>query len=282
MPSFNYKKKFGQHFLRFFPAELTDDVLQLSEETELHIVEIGPGNGALTIPLLQELTKKFTNITYHCVDIDSEALSAVKERISEVSEAMTVKVEYHLQDVLTVMLQDFHIENGALLLLGSLPYNISKQIISWTFRELSTLDRNITILPVNYIIQKEVADVYLSTPPDADFLSHTMRLFADRAENLRILPPGAFVPPPKVTSALLHIVPKKLGQKEHEEIEKVGQFIKKCFNFPRKKLAFALSKHFSHVKWPENVEEVMQKRPQEVTTDEFLELFRVMITTIAQ
>lgn len=275
MPSFDYKKKFGQHFLRFFPQELTAEVLELPNETTISVVEIGPGNGALTLPLANELSNKFTKIQYHCVDIDIDALSAVKERISNSPQMQNVRFEFHHQDVLTVKLTEFSLQ-GTLLLLGSLPYNISKQIISWTFREISTLGQDIQVLPINYIIQKEVADIYLSTTPDADFLSHTMRLFSESASNLRILPPGSFVPPPKVTSGLLHIVPRKLTITEHKNFEDVGKFIKLCFNFPRKKLAFALAKHFSNVLWPEDVQEITQKRPQEVTTDEFLKLYEIM------
>jgi 16S rRNA (adenine1518-N6/adenine1519-N6)-dimethyltransferase len=275
MSPFDYKKRFGQHFLRFFPQELTTEVLELPNETTISVVEIGPGNGALTLPLANALSHKFTNIHYHCIDIDTDALSAVKERISTTPQMQNVHFAFHHQDVLTVKLNEFSLQ-GTCLLLGSLPYNISKQIISWTFREIATLGSDIQILPINYIIQKEVADIYLSTTPDADFLSHTMRLFSQSASNLRILPPGSFVPPPKVTSGLLHIVPKKLTIEEHKHFEDVGKFIKLCFNFPRKKLAFALAKHFPIVLWPENVQEITQKRPQEVTTQEFLQLYEIM------
>lgn len=261
---FLHKKQFGQHFLKYFPEEFIPVPSDLADIKTLCVVEIGPGTGAVTKPLLEFFATLKLHVDYHYVDIDADALEVLSENIAAYSYLKNIKVIAHNQDILTVKLNEIYAGQDAVYVLGALPYNISKMIINWTFEQLSTIEAK--LFPVNFIIQKEVADDYLAKPPQADFLSHVMNLFAEKCEAVRVLPPGSFSPPPKVTSTMLRITPSKLTNEHYLLLDDIAGFIKTCYSFRRKKIKQVLKG--SNVESP-----LLELRAEQISTAQFVELY---------
>lgn len=272
---FNFKKRFGQNFLTYFPEEMYPDVTQV--EGVFHVVEIGPGTGALTKPLLTFFTEKQLLVEYHCVDIDPEALTELQSELAvHEFDRNRITMQFHNQDVLTVNVSEFVNKPGSIWILGSLPYNISKKIINWAFENLSRLREDIIPVPMKFIIQKEVAENYISKVPQADFLSHVANLFGKETSILKILPPGSFRPAPKVTSVVIKMAPLKMNFEKYEELDRCANFIHQCYGYRRKKIKFALRKTLSKEKLQileNNSPKLLEKRSEEIETNDFIRLF---------
>lgn len=276
---FNFKKKFGQNFITYIPDEILFPVHYLPDTAEtIFILEIGPGNGAITNAILEQISKlEGKTIHYHVVDIDPEALQATETTIEKVLvSAHNISFSGHLQDVLTVELTELYKNEDAVWIFGALPYNISKKIINWAFRELSKIPVETAKLPLKFITQKEVAENYVSEPPNADFLSHVARFTCRQAKITKILPPGSFVPAPKVDSAIIEMIPKNLTEADYLEIDKKLHFIRQVYTFKRKKIRQAVKKFLSQEQLT-NIPEVLEKRPEEVTSEEYTALFQLII-----
>jgi|GEM_PF-2339287 len=279
MMSFEYKKKFGQNFLTFVPQEIfiPDDLLRSFRK--LTIVEIGTGLGALTKEIAQHYSFALedTKIEYHCIDIDDEALDLLKEEVKKIV-APNVKFFFHNEDVLKVILHEMTEETEALWVIGSLPYNISKKIVNWLFEQLTTISVR-AILPVKFIIQKEVAEHYVDSKNTRDFLSHVMSMYATNAKIAKILMPGSFVPAPDVVSALMEFIPKRITQEEFVKKEQILSFIRQCYTYRRKKLKQFLTKKLGvrrvgimTEQYP-SIKKAIEGRPDEVLLEEYNSLF---------
>lgn len=177
-------RPYGQHFLRSQPV--LDKIAAAVAPTgqEPHIVEIGPGRGALTNALLPRC----------------ERLTAI-----EVDPLMVAALPAHAK--LTVLQQDIlQTDLGALgpfALAGNLPYYISSPIAAQVFAATGAWTRAV------FLVQLEVAQRMAAAPNSRDYgyLSVLTQLHA-HAKILFQVPPGAFAPPPKVKSAVILLEPK--------------------------------------------------------------------------
>jgi 16S rRNA (adenine1518-N6/adenine1519-N6)-dimethyltransferase len=179
------RKRFGQHFLAD-PAVIDAIVEAIAPRRDDTLVEIGPGLGALTRPLLSRLDKLTV------VELDRDIVARLEREFAG-------RVEVHSGDALAF---DFSVFPQGLRLVGNLPYNISTPLL---FHLLTFAPR---IRDMHFMLQKEVVERMVAAPstPAYGRLSVMLQLhFA--MDNLFGVPPEAFDPPPKVESAVVRMQP---------------------------------------------------------------------------
>jgi len=189
------RKRFGQNFL-VSPGvihKIIDAVAPRAGET---VVEIGPGLGALTGPLLERIDH------LHVVEIDRDLIARLRQQFP--AERLTI----HAGDALEF---DFGAlkEAGPLKIVGNLPYNISSPML---FHLANYANR---VSEMHFMLQKEVVDRMVAAPGSGDFGRLSVMLqYHYFMERLFIVPPGSFNPAPKVDSAVVRMIPKKVGSGE--------------------------------------------------------------------
>lgn len=209
------RKRFGQNFLQDeVLINKIVDVIKPSPKDNL--IEIGPGQGALTFPLL-ERCKKMT-----AVELDRDLVQFL-EQMTERSQLTVIS-----QDVLTV---DFNQFEGQLRLVGNLPYNISTPIM------LHLLQSGFDIKDMHFMLQKEVVDRLAAQPGTKQYGRLTViTQYCCDVIPLFEVPPTSFKPEPKVMSGIVRLIPKKLSTDEIALLEKLREVAKQAFSMRRKTL----------------------------------------------
>jgi len=285
MMSFQHKKKFGQNFLTFVPQEffLPDDLFKSFKN--ITIIEIGTGLGAVTKEIAQHyaIALPHAKIDYHCIDIDNEALTLLRDEVKKLV-TPNIRYVYHNKNVLECNIQQMSEGVEVVWIIGSLPYNISKKIVNWLFEGL--VDNAFkAVLPVKFIMQKEVAEHYAGAGESRDFLYQVMQSYATNAKIIKILMPGSFVPAPDVTSALIEFIPVRTTREEYGKKEELLRFIRQCYSFRRKKIRQFVTKHLSKKQTDILLEKndflvpLLEKRPDELTLKEYAQIYSTLIRT---
>ncbi|MBX3701040.1 MAG: 16S rRNA (adenine(1518)-N(6)/adenine(1519)-N(6))-dimethyltransferase RsmA [Dokdonella sp.] len=217
-----HKKQFGQHFLH--DAQIVARIVQaIAARAGERVVEIGPGDGALTLPLLRALGR------LTAIELDRDLVPRLRAAAQGVGELEIINA-----DVLGV---DFTaLAAGARLrLVGNLPYNISSPIL---FHCIDHLD---SIGDMHFMLQKEVVDRMAAAPGSKVYgrLSVMLQL-ACRVEPLLHVPPQAFRPPPKVESAVVRLLPRPPQERPAVDAQTLAQVVRAAFGQRRKTLANAL------------------------------------------
>ena len=187
------RKRFGQHFLE--PAWVAKIVASLGATPTDRFIEIGPGRGALTRPLAPLVAELVA------VEIDRDLAAHLPSVVDGPLRVVTA-------DVLTLDLASLvPAQHLPVRVVGNLPYNVSAPIL---FKLFATAAGGAVIRDATVMLQEEVADRLLAAPGTSEYgvLSVYGALHA-RVTRALTLPPGAFRPPPKVTSTVvrLHFVP---------------------------------------------------------------------------
>ena len=184
------RKRFGQHFLhdRAVIARIVAAIQPRETDT---IVEIGPGRGAITEPLLQAAGR------LQVIELDRDLIDPLREHCREAGE-----LTLHNADALQV---DFCRLTGAaapLRVVGNLPYNISTPLL------FHLLSQARCISDMHFMLQREVVDRLAATPGSRQYgrLS-VMVQYRCRVTRLFAIGPGAFQPPPRVESAFVRLEP---------------------------------------------------------------------------
>ncbi|MEJ2060411.1 MAG: 16S rRNA (adenine(1518)-N(6)/adenine(1519)-N(6))-dimethyltransferase RsmA [Gammaproteobacteria bacterium] len=183
------RKRFGQNFLHD-RGILARMVAAIAPRAGDHLVEIGPGLGALTEPLLQHLD------ALDVVELDRDLIPHLQ------SLAGPDRLHIHQADALRFDFTVLADKPGSLRVVGNLPYNISTPLI------FHLLENAPLIHDMHFLLQKEVVDRLAAAPGGKDYgrLS-VMVQYACEVESLFRVPPGAFTPPPKVDSAFVRLTP---------------------------------------------------------------------------
>jgi 16S rRNA (adenine1518-N6/adenine1519-N6)-dimethyltransferase len=186
-PRHRPRKRFGQHFLApTWAAKLVAAIEPLPDQT---FFEIGPGQGAITRRLAEQAGRVVA------VEIDRDLAAALRE-------AAIPRLTVVEADVLEVDLAALGLPAGTRVA-GNLPYNISSPIL---FRLLEAQRRLNVFADATLMLQKEVADRLVASPGSKDYGPLTIfAALGARVTRLLTLPPGAFHPPPKVTSAVVRV-----------------------------------------------------------------------------
>jgi 16S rRNA (adenine1518-N6/adenine1519-N6)-dimethyltransferase len=183
------RKRFGQHFLHD-PSVIARIVAAIDPRSGERLVEIGPGLGAITLPLLARVPE------LHAIEIDRDAIRHLRAVTGE-----GAMLHIHEADALEFDLAGLD-DGQRLRVVGNLPYNISTPLL---FR---MIEQRQHIRDMHFMLQKEVV-ARMAAAPDTE---HYGRLTVMLAPWLRIEPlfdigPGAFRPPPRVTSTFVRLAP---------------------------------------------------------------------------
>ena len=217
------KKQLGQHFLH--DADIIDRIVRaVDPRPGERLVEIGPGQGALTLPLLRR------HGVLTVIELDRDLIAPLRAAGESAG-----KLELIHADVLKV---DFTAlaDGGMLRLVGNLPYNISSPIL------FHALEHAVVIRDMHFMLQKEVVDRMAAAPGSKVYGRLSVMLQAScEVTPLFEVPPAAFRPPPQVDSAVVRLLPRPLesiGIADHSLFTRV---VRDAFGQRRKTLRNALS-----------------------------------------
>jgi 16S rRNA (adenine1518-N6/adenine1519-N6)-dimethyltransferase len=214
------RKRFGQHFL-----EDRDVVARIVSAMALRqgdsIVEIGPGLGALTGPLLEGVAH------LHVVEIDRDLCARLRQRFPP------ERLSVHEGDALEF---DFASLPAPLRVVGNLPYNISTPLL---FRLSAVAER---CADMHLMLQKEVVDRMAAAPGSKDYGRLSVMLqYRYRMERLLHVPASAFRPQPQVDSAVMRLIPRPAAELTARDAETFGRVVKTAFSTRRKIVKNSLS-----------------------------------------
>ena len=191
------RKRFGQHFLE--PAWVAKLIEAIAPGAGEPFVEIGPGRGAITWPLVERSGRVLA------IEVDRDLVAALRSRDSA---GLTVIQGDVLDADLPALVEPWQQAPmdaaHPVRLVGNLPYNISSPIL---FKLLQTAARTHGLVDASLMLQREVADRLRARPGTKEYgvLTVLTALHADVVPLLS-LPPGAFRPPPKVSSAVVRLI----------------------------------------------------------------------------
>ncbi|MDT8449689.1 MAG: 16S rRNA (adenine(1518)-N(6)/adenine(1519)-N(6))-dimethyltransferase RsmA [Wenzhouxiangellaceae bacterium] len=215
------RKRFGQNFLES-ETVIRQIVGAIAPARNDRVVEIGPGLGALTGPMLEKVGR------LDVIELDRDLAAALADRLGNPPNLVV-----HQADALTF---DFASLAGPqndrpLRVIGNLPYNISTPLL------FHLLDQADAIADMHFMLQKEVVD-RLTAGPGSKAWSRLGVMTAARAETTALftVPPGAFRPPPKVESAFVRIVPRSLSGQDRARFPALEHVVRQAFGQRRKTL----------------------------------------------
>ena len=219
------KKSFGQHFLhdQRYIAQIVSMIAPHAEDV---VVEIGPGEGALTLPLLKAAGK------LTAIELDTDLIPGLQARAASVGELQIIHADVLKVDF-TALAQSLGVPR--LRIAGNLPYYISSPIL------FHCVDHFGAIQDLHFMLQKEVVDRMAAEPGSKVYgrLSVMLQL-ACRVEPLFDVPPEAFRPPPKVESSVVRLLPLSPEQQHDADPTHVYAVVKAAFAQRRKTLSNAL------------------------------------------
>tara|TARA_R110002096_G_scaffold244612_4_gene436796 strand:+ start:1899 stop:2678 length:780 start_codon:yes stop_codon:yes gene_type:complete len=248
------RKRFGQNFL-VDPTIIQSLVAAIAPKSSDNILEIGPGLGALTRPLLSKVDH------LELVELDRDLIDQLRQLNSP---EHTVIV--HQYDALKF---DFSRPDKPRRIVGNLPYNISTPLI------FHLLDQLPSIIDMHFMLQKEVVD-RICAPSGSRNFGRLSAMVQSRcvAQQLLDVPAKSFSPAPRVTSAFIRLTPHSQRFVPIELETAYKTIVKECFSQPRKTLANNLKNIISN-------DEIAAAgidpsiRPQQLTLENLLALSRI-------
>lgn len=249
----------GQHFLR------DEDVLaKIVDAADIqatdHVVEVGPGIGVLT----RELLKRAGRVT--AIELDQRLIPLLHAYLAE---AATGKDSPRLTIIAGNALRT-PMPDTPYTIVANIPYQITSPLLRHVFLESKTHPRTITLL-----IQREVAEKIVDTE-NAGLLTILVGLFG-RTEMICSVPPGAFLPPPKVDSAVIRITCLPMPLANATTLEEVFRLTKVAFGQKRKMLSNSIGKI------PDGLHRLRAaaidptRRPQTLTVQEWITLAQLVL-----
>lgn len=255
------RKRFGQNFL-------VDDtiihgiVTAISPHADDVLVEIGPGLGALTTPLLERIPQM------QVVELDRDLVERLRRRYGE-------RLQVHAGDALDFDFGKLEVPGRPLRIVGNLPYNISSPLL---FHLMQFADQ---VRDQHFMLQKEVVERMVAEPGSKAFGRLSIMLQVRYyMEHVLDVPPGSFNPPPKVDSAVVRMIP---WPRHHDgrlrsphadcDITVLGDVVTAAFSQRRKVLRNTLSFLRDQVDF-DAMGFDLGRRAEEVPVGEYVELAR--------
>lgn len=264
------RRQLSQNFL-INPAVARRLVQAVGAGTGDVVLEIGAGTGALTQELL---TLPVHSVI--AVELDSRAAEALRSRFANESKLHVVE-----GDILALDVEALDIPSTArLFAVGNIPYHLTGPILFWLLERADRFHRFVLM------VQKEVAQRIVAKPATRAYgiPSVACALVATAVQVLFTVPPGAFYPRPKVTSAVIGVDSAGVALVE-EATARTMELVKAAFNQRRKKLRNALMRYLQQQlgsRWEQVASlPLMDKRAEELSPDEFRKL-ATLIHTIAE
>ena len=257
------RKRFGQHFLT--DGGIIDAIVQaIGPKPGQRMVEIGPGLAALTQPLVERMG----HLTVIELDRDL-ALRLRNHGQLTVIESDVLKVDFALVNanwnaMHSVAIEDQHPESvQKLQVVGNLPYNISTPIL---FHLLDAVD---VIEDQHFMLQKEVIDRMVAQPATAAFGRLSVMLqWRYAMENVLLVPPESFEPPPRVNSAVVRMLP--LEHPPAINVALLSELVQVAFSQRRKLLRHTLGRWLDDRGFGGHFD--IQRRAEEVPVASYVDL----------
>ena len=246
------RKRFGQHFLT--DAWVIESIVErIDPDAGDALVEIGPGLGALTFPLVARCGRLTV------VELDRDLAARLRRRPElNVIEADVLRVDFV---ALAALL------GGKLRIVGNLPYNISTPIL---FHLLDAVEH---VVDQHFMLQKEVVDRMAAAPGSKDFGRLSVMLqWRYAVEPVLDVAPEAFDPPPRVDSAVVRMRPLELA--EPIDADLLGEIVTVAFSQRRKLLRHTLGRWLDARGYAGTFD--VQRRAEEVPVDQYLGLLRTL------
>lgn len=252
-PTHQARKRFGQNFL-VDPGIIGKITRAISPKPSQHIVEIGPGLGALTTAILP-LAERMD-----VVELDRDIIPQLKIACLDLGE-----LNIHQHDALRFDFAKLAKDDTPMRIIGNLPYNISSPLI------FHLLDYAELIKDMHFMLQKEVVTRMAAKPGNKSYgrLSVMVQYHCEVSALFNV-PATAFRPAPKVVSAFLRLVPKPPSIKA-TDYKKFSELVRLAFNQRRKILSNSLKNiivedAFAHA----NIDP--KSRPEQLSVEDFVRL----------
>lgn len=220
------RKHLGQHFLHD-PLAIQRIVEAISPRPGEPLVEIGPGLGAITVPLLDRAQ------VMEVVEVDRDVIPHLETRCQGHG-----RVVVHRADALSFDFRGLAPQGRRLRVVGNLPYNISTPLL------FHLLEAAPVIQDMHFLLQKEIVQRLAASPGGKDYgrLS-VMVQYRCRTRHLFNVGPGAFRPPPRVDSAFVRLCPFTEPPVRALDERRLDQLVRLAFEQRRKTLRNALRGH---------------------------------------
>jgi len=219
------RKQLGQHFLHD-PAVIEKIVAEIAPRGDDRLVEIGGGLGALTFPLLARLG------ALDVIEIDERLALELERRARDTAASLTV----HHADVLDFDFASLASAGHSVRVVGNLPYNISTPLLFHLLRYRTV------IADMVIMVQKEVAKRIVARPGGKDYGRLTVMLSAWLDAKICFdVGPGAFKPPPRVWSSVLHLRPREEPRFVVDDERGFADLVRRAFSMRRKTLRRGLA-----------------------------------------
>jgi 16S rRNA (adenine1518-N6/adenine1519-N6)-dimethyltransferase len=212
------RKRFGQNFLQ--DRQVIDRILQaIHPQVGQHLVEIGPGQGAITAPLLETLG------SLDAVELDRDLIAHLTEQFASQG------LRLHASDALKFDFCQLAEAGEKLRIVGNLPYNISTPLLFHLFEQQAC------ITDMHFMLQKEVVQRMAAEPGSKTYgrLS-VMAQYYCQVSPLFVVKPGAFYPPPKVDSMIVRLTPHPQPPVELDQPGALATVVAQAFSQRRKTL----------------------------------------------
>lgn len=249
------RKRFGQNFLHD-EAVIDNIISAIHPRIGDKMVEIGPGLGALTEPLLIASEGKL-----QVVELDRDLIPILRTKFFNYPDFII-----HEGDALQFDFDQLSEDKQQIRVVGNLPYNISTPLIFHLLQNISS------IKDMHFMLQKEVVNRMASRPGSSAYgRLGIMTQYFCKVQPLFLVSPDAFKPAPKVDSAIVRLIPHKTLPHPVESLERLQNIVRVAFTKRRKTLRNALS----GVVAPEALEDLKIEtslRPENLTLEQFCAL----------
>ncbi|PND38535.1 16S rRNA (adenine(1518)-N(6)/adenine(1519)-N(6))-dimethyltransferase [Paucibacter aquatile] len=242
------RKRFGQHFLT--DVHIIESICDaIDPQAGEALVEIGPGLGAMTLPLLERIP------SFSVIELDRDLAARLRQRPGlDVIESDVLKVDFAALAAA---------KGQKLRVVGNLPYNISTPIL---FHLLGAVDH---VVDHHFMLQKEVVDRMAASPGCKDYGRLTVMLqWRYAVEAVFDVPPEAFDPPPRVMSAIVRMQP--YAQPPAIDTVMMGEMVAAAFSQRRKLLRHSLGVWLTSRGFSGHFD--LQRRAEEVPVAEYVDL----------
>lgn len=218
------RKRFGQNFLHD-QSVISQIIASVHAQANEHWVEIGPGQGALTVPLLKQ------GLKLEVVELDRDLVALLEQKLGHYPQ-LTI----HSADALRFDFASLAAQGEKLRVIGNLPYNISTPLM------FHLLTNSACFQDMHFMLQREVVERICAEPGSKDYgrLSVMMQYYC-QPSCLFLVAPESFHPVPKVTSAIIRLIPHQQPPVNASPI-KLNRIVTEAFAQRRKTLRNSLKK----------------------------------------
>jgi 16S rRNA (adenine1518-N6/adenine1519-N6)-dimethyltransferase len=248
------RKRFGQHFLH--DKQIIQRIVDMiAPQVGQHIVEIGPGQGALTVPILKKLSQ------LDVIEIDRDLIPPLKLRCADKGNLIV-----HEADALKFDFSSLVKADQPLRVIGNLPYNISTPLIFHLLQYANT------ILDMHFMLQKEVVERLAAQPgTEAYGRLSIMMQYHCQVIFLFNVTAAAFYPPPQVESSVVRLIPYREISHFARNYRHFSLLVREAFSHRRKTLRNSLKELISDAEW-KTIAIDSHLRPEQLSVEDYVNI----------